>query len=132
MADYANITVKEGETMAEAIMRTAKEQTSGSNNSTGLRAIKKVPKTEKQVATKRTASRSKSPVTDPSAGSKVDGEVYSAIHVYKRDGDTDGKVRWNANHEREFHGPNTLVFMHPHAFGGTCSSACKERVIEED
>jgi hypothetical protein len=136
------IEVREGETLVEAIKRQAKEQTAADRSMdativpTGLKKIQKVEKVAK--APSKSPSKKSTPASalggDPSEGQSNPqaAQIYSAIHVYQREGETDGKTRWNANHEREMHGPNTLVFCHLHIFGGRCNSSCTVKIEQED
>ncbi len=106
-----------------------------------MRVNKALPDSSLLPRGNKTKASSKSPAgvtakafgadASPDAGKPVDMDIYSAIHVYKRVNETDGKVRWNANHEREMHGPGTLVFCHTHSFGQPCDSGCKVKVEAE-
>ena len=127
------IVPNEGESMVDAMTRMAKEQVAAGTITAG-------PPIKASKAPKKAAS-SKSPPASPApdltaqkkvdVGQPVDNQVHSAIHIYKREGETDGKVRWNAAHERELHGPGTVIFCHMHSFGDVCGSACKAKVEAE-
>jgi hypothetical protein len=136
------IELQDGETMADAVQRVAKEQGKDRNaslrekmdgSSTGLKPIEKTAKPSKSLAKKVSESN----VALMAAGAEVDEkkdeprDIYSTVHVYRREGDTDAKVRWNARHEREMHGPNVLVYSHLHKFGGDCDSSCRVKVEAE-
>ncbi len=133
------IVPNEGESMVEAMTRMAKEQVAngtikqGPPINTGLKKIENVAKKAPKAPSK--SPKSVVVVTDEQKkvdqGHPVDRQIHSAIHIYKREGETDGKVRWNAAHERELHGPGTLIFCHMHSFGDVCGSACKAKVEAE-
>lgn len=127
--------------MVEALTRVATEQSRTEQNAADTSMDASItspdvpqPKKEKKG---RTPKKQKLGVAasvmggDPSDGQPVNPDIYSAIHVYQRAGETTGKARWNASHEREMHGPNTLVFAHDHQFGQPCSSSCKVKVEGE-
>lgn len=122
-----------GESMVDAMTRMAKEQVAAGAIKQGppLKKIEKVAKTAKKASSKSPKLETTDEQKKVDEGQPVDVEVYSAIHVYRRAGDTDGKVRYNAHHEREMHGPGTVVFCHMHSFGETCGSACKAKVEAE-
>jgi hypothetical protein len=136
------IELQEGESMADAVKRIAKEQSRADHamdaqfipTTGGLKSIQKVSKAPSKSPAKKVSETN---VALMAAGAEVDEkkneprDIYSTVHVYKREDDTDAKVRWNANHEREMHGPNVLVYSHLHKFGGDCDSSCRVKVEAE-
>lgn len=121
------IEIKEGESMADALLRTAKEKTAvlliGNSQS------QPAPTPKKKASKKADALPAEGLGGDPNEGQPVEATIFMALHIYQREGETPEKVRMNAKHEREMHGPGTLVFAHMHTFGSMCSSACKVRIV---
>lgn len=126
------IEIREGETMAQALTRVAKAQ---ANNHSVTDDRVTMPKQVVKSASKspRKAVKPDNPAL-MAAGGKVDEgksserDIYSTVHVYRREGETEAKVRWNGSHEREMHGPGTLVYVHLHKFGAECDSSCRVKV----
>jgi len=118
MSSEVEIQLQEGESLADAVKRLAKEQAANGES------CSQSPTSAKPAKSKKVT------VTDPSAGQAQPGEesVYAALHIYQRPDEPEGAVRVNGSRERRMHGPNTLVFVHMHQFGAECTSACKERV----
>lgn len=117
-----NIEVLEGETLDQAIQRTAKA------------LAKAEPEAKpREAARSRGSSRSrgKSRVVSEDPTPETESEVYAALHVYQRAGEPNGVVESNARRERNLHGPNTLVFKHMHRPGEGCNIECREKVFKE-
>lgn len=130
----------EGESMVDAMLRQAKEQVAADHSmdakivtpsNGGLKKIEKVAKKASKSPSKKAPIPASTLGGDPNAGQPTLADIYSAIHVYRRAGESDGKLQWNANHEREMNGPGTLVFMHYHSFGEACIGTCKVKVEAE-
>jgi hypothetical protein len=89
------------------------------------------PDTRPERSQSPKSGRAKKPskkIVDPMLGDTSTEPVYSALHIYQREGESEGAVRINGNRERRMHGPGTLVFVHMHQYGSECTDVCKERV----
>jgi hypothetical protein len=84
-----------------------------------------------QSPSKRTRRHKGPPVEDPMSGSEPDGNIYRAVHVYLRDGESDQQVKTNGMREARAAGPGTVVFTHHHVFGDECFDACKVKVVSD-
>jgi hypothetical protein len=144
------VELQEGESLNDAIKRLAKEAVKATslrcsegkhdqceNNGKGMATLDGGATVQDclcQCHSQSPQSKSKKPrkqqvlVKDPSAGEPLDSAVYSALHIYQREGEPDGSVRSNGTRERAAHGPNTRVYVHLHPFGGACSASCRERL----
>lgn len=136
---HVQIVQKDGESMVEAMLRTAneraKEEIAADIKQEPVPALgRKAPKP--RTKSKPTAKRDGVLPTaatkggDPNSGSPTEEQIVSCIHFYTRPDETPLKVAGRARHEREMHGPNTLIFSHGHKFGEACSRDCKVRVEE--
>ena len=56
---------------------------------------------------------------------------FSAVHMYRPEGMTDGQVRTNATRERKMHGPATLVVQHMHDMSQPCNEKCKAKEFDD-
>lgn len=129
-----DIEVKEGETLVEALTRRAKEEAKNAPETSQVTeplTIAGAKKKAKKSNRPSGAINAKDVGGDPNDGAGEEVEIFSAVHIYQRAGEQEARVRSNARHEREMHGPNTLIFCHLHVFGAKCNSSCTARVGSE-